>query len=95
MSELSGIIDDLTARVARKQLNDSDALFAALQENLSSGKKVNRASDDPTVRKAQYKIFSDQLNKDVAYIWLARGRNAKYSSASAAVTGSAVPSIFT
>ncbi|HRH77296.1 MAG TPA: signal recognition particle-docking protein FtsY [Cellvibrionaceae bacterium] len=28
------IIDDLTARVARKQLDDSDALFAALQENL-------------------------------------------------------------
>lgn len=28
------IIEDLTARVARKQLDDSDALFAALQENL-------------------------------------------------------------
>jgi fused signal recognition particle receptor len=30
----SVIIEDLTARVARKQLDDSDALFAALQENL-------------------------------------------------------------
>ena len=30
------IIDDLTARVARKQLNDGDALLAALQEDLAA-----------------------------------------------------------
>jgi fused signal recognition particle receptor len=30
------IIDDLTARVARKQLNDGDALFAALKEDLAA-----------------------------------------------------------
>jgi len=42
--------------------------------------RAARATDDPTVRKAQYKIFSDQLNKDVAYIWLARGRYLLYAA---------------
>jgi peptide/nickel transport system substrate-binding protein len=42
--------------------------------------RAARASNDPTVRKQQYATFSDQLNKDVAYIWLARGRYLLYAN---------------
>ncbi|MEY4588036.1 MAG: signal recognition particle-docking protein FtsY [Pseudomonadota bacterium] len=48
------IIDDLTARVARKQLNDSDALFAALQENL---RNLLLPVEQPLVITGQHKPF--------------------------------------
>ncbi|HEY6530111.1 MAG TPA: signal recognition particle-docking protein FtsY [Cellvibrionaceae bacterium] len=48
------IIDDLTARVARKQLDDSDALFAALQENL---RNLLLPVEKPLVIPAEHKPF--------------------------------------
>ena len=48
------IIDDLTGRVARKQLNDSDALFAALQENL---RNLLLPVEKPLVIPAEFKPF--------------------------------------
>ena len=41
--------------------------------------RAARASNDPAVRKQQYAAFSDQLNKDLPYIWLARGRFMLYA----------------
>jgi len=50
----SVIIEDLTARVARKQLSDSDALFAALQENL---RNLLLPVEQPLVLPADQKPF--------------------------------------
>jgi peptide/nickel transport system substrate-binding protein len=41
--------------------------------------RAARATTDQTVRKQQYATFSDQLNKDIPYIWLARGRYLLYA----------------
>ena len=42
--------------------------------------RTARASNDPAVRKQAYATFSDQLNQDLPYIWLARGRYLLYAA---------------